>query len=428
MSLKLLVGMTLIFLGGGAWGNEIDVIDALVNPVLATTPVDPVVISAAAAASPQIVSNQGNCNKAIGIYNGLMTKANESAATASTWCMAESPKIHAGMLLVNGALSGVSIMKNMTDACSKFNKAVQLGQAAMTAYSATCTAVKYLCESNTSAAMTKLIEAKGACSTFVETSAKIKSAETLLGQMIATCNAYKLTLGSAVAGITSLLQQSGMMGKCEKALTIANCATDPTNPQCPQPLDCTKAANAQNANCICLANPNSLGCPGAVASNSVAPTFGTGSSSSRLATDKIDPGQYDGTGGADTNLISPSSGSTPSGGSLGALSPGGGGSGGSGIGTGAGDKPKADQKKGLNANILSGIDGGGGGGGFGGSRSNSAGNSALKAYMPGGAKDPSRNLASQTFGNGEVTAAGSKSNWEKVRERYVENKSSLMSP
>ncbi|MEZ0392474.1 MAG: hypothetical protein ACAH59_09675, partial [Pseudobdellovibrionaceae bacterium] len=106
------------------------------------------------------------------------------------------------------------------------------------------------------------------------------------------------------------------------------------------------------------------------------------------------------------------------------------GGGGGGLGSGnsaAGKNGAADGKetKALNPNILSGFDGGGGGGG---SRGGGGGrpDSPYGAYMPGGSKDPSRNIASKTFGNGQVTGAGSKSNWEKVRERYVDNKPTLM--
>jgi hypothetical protein len=85
----------------------------------------------------------------------------------------------------------------------------------------------------------------------------------------------------------------------------------------------------------------------------------------------------------------------------------------------------ADKKGSLNTNILSDYDGGGGGArGSGGG--GSGGGSGYNAYMPGQRKDPSRALASQNAISSQVTSAGSKSNWEKVTERYTENKPTLM--
>ncbi|MFN7453752.1 MAG: hypothetical protein ACK5RO_03740, partial [Pseudobdellovibrionaceae bacterium] len=83
--------------------------------------------------------------------------------------------------------------------------------------------------------------------------------------------------------------------------------------------------------------------------------------------------------------------------------------------------------------IMGGLDGGGGGGGgggaggggFGGS-GNDPSSSAYKAFMPGGAKDPSRSVAAQGAGSNEVTLGGGKSNFQKVRERYSENYSGLL--
>jgi hypothetical protein len=106
-----------------------------------------------------------------------------------------------------------------------------------------------------------------------------------------------------------------------------------------------------------------------------------------------------------------------------------------GLGSSASQPTAADRKAGaadaskskLNTNILSGYDGGGGGGGSrGGGGSSSNKDSQYNAYLPGGAKDPSRGIASKTFANGEITGSGSKSNWEKVHERYTDNKPTLL--
>ena len=78
----------------------------------------------------------------------------------------------------------------------------------------------------------------------------------------------------------------------------------------------------------------------------------------------------------------------------------------------------------VNTNILSGEGGGGGGGGgsFGGGSGSSR--DALRQYLPGGKRDPAQ-IAAQAVSK-EVTSQGGKSNWEKITDRYRDNKPSLL--
>ena len=77
----------------------------------------------------------------------------------------------------------------------------------------------------------------------------------------------------------------------------------------------------------------------------------------------------------------------------------------------------------MNANILGGEAGGSGGGG-GGGWNGGDGDPALRKYLPGGERDPS-SMAGKAMIK-EVTSQGGKSNWEKVRERYRDNKPTLL--
>ncbi|MEN0059187.1 MAG: hypothetical protein AAGB31_10170, partial [Bdellovibrio sp.] len=49
-----------------------------------------------------------------------------------------------------------------------------------------------------------------------------------------------------------------------------------------------------------------------------------------------------------------------------------------------------------------------------------------KEYMPGGSKDPNRGMLGEQAWKKEVTGQAGKSNWEKVKDRYQDNKSSLL--
>jgi hypothetical protein len=184
------------------------------------------------------------------------------------------------------------------------------------------------------------------------------------------------------------------------------------------------------ATCLCQTNPNSPGCPGynghGIDAQNLTPPGGAPSGTSPDVNAAMPGGGFSdsipvaGINGAGAGGAS-GSGAGAGGGAGGGGFPIGGGAGG---GT-AGKAGSADSKKALNTNILGGFDGGGGGGGGGGSsRTASADpNSAYKAYMPGGARDPS---SLKALGAGQVTGSGSKSNWEKINERYADTKPTLL--
>lgn len=112
------------------------------------------------------------------------------------------------------------------------------------------------------------------------------------------------------------------------------------------------------------------------------------------------------------------------GGNVGGSAPGGGSSGGGGSGSGGGGSGGGAGGTGeeQTADILSGFQSGGGGSGWG-SGGGAGGNSAYRDYLPGGAKDPE---SDQLQARREITPSGGKSVWEKVHERYQDNKKSLL--
>jgi hypothetical protein len=387
-----------------------------------------------------------------------ITSCQSSSSTAKTSCLTElNPKIQAASGMIGLLLSGIGSMTSTADSCGKYNKALKLAETALTTYNGMCSAGQLSCVSSCengtadlegvikairgkieadNLALAKASEAVPANAALV---AKLKAdiaaeqndivslnkEETDLSSKLRTCQGYKMNLAAASVGLMNVVKQSGMASTCQAQIGT-DCTKDPNNVACKAAsLDCTKAENSSNTQCICLANPTSPGCAGYTGQSTAFPT----------ATRGADPTAKDASvgtpnlSGVDSGVTAGAVGGGSAGGSSGLGGTGGGGGGGlGGGGTNANAKSGADGKsQKASANILSGYEGGGGGGGrSGGGRGDY--DSAYKAYMPGGAKDPSRGIASKTFGNGEVTAAGSKSNWEKVSERYMDNKPTLMGP
>lgn len=291
---------------------------------------------------------------------------------------------------------------------------------------------------------------------------------------------YGMMLAQGAIGLMQVVQQNKAAAACRDAaeqnksptacLTIAD-ATEKASciaKQCSLPqyatsntLCCTEIeANRFVGSCLqvscgtetfryhesCLAmtcsNPlykNTSGCD--VCRNSASNTCGwktTGvntDGSNKLTTDgvKLSTGATKAnspTGGSDgPNLGGGSNGSmlTPDGAKpSGAAPPSGGG--GSGLASGSGVSGSADRGVGSNSKKLStalfGGEGGGGGGfGFGGRGTASEG--GLRNYLPGGSKSAA-NVAGKFDYSKEITGAYGKSVWDKVKDRYNDNKSSLL--
>ncbi len=205
--------------------------------------------------------------------------------------------------------------------------------------------------------------------------------------------------------------------------TLSYCATNM--------VDCGLSENADKPLCICKANPRMKGCEGVSTSLATNSTLNSGSggglSSSR------NPGSLVNTP-ATANDAANFPKSTSGNGQDGVGSAAGGGSGGSSAGlsssSGGGDAAQKAAEKAAgkdSANILESGGAGGGGfrsSGFGGGYPSPDYRRNIKAFASKngiGAK-----IAGSSW-NDQVTATGGKSNFEKVKTRYQENKSSLLS-
>jgi hypothetical protein len=380
--------------------------------------------------------------------NASIQSCNEAAKTAHTYCLAQiNPKIQTAAGLIGVLLSGAGALKSTSESCQKYNQALKIAEAALTAYNGMCSAGQMSCETacdetKTQLATTKGIvekkrdaaQAAGPSGTAVYNAAvadlgQISTAEGALVTELSVCKGYKMNLAAAGVGLMNVIKQSTVASTCQGTTTVADCTKDPTNPACVNTtnVDCSKPENQSQTQCICQRAPGTAGCPGATGQNAFAAPSSNSNSLSGNSAEKLPTPNFNGT---DSSLPSPTGGASAGGAGLAGGGSGGGGGGGLGSGGQNAKAGTADGKKekGMNTNILSGYDGGGGGGG--GSRGGgyNASNSAYNAYLPGGAKDPTRGLASQTFGNGQVTGAGSKSNWEKISERYKDSKPTLIGP
>ncbi|WP_413288837.1 hypothetical protein [Bdellovibrio sp. HCB337] len=413
-----------------------------------------------------VSADYGKVRKDLATYSEAQAACRTKEDRANTFCIeARNPDVQKYVMVTQTLMAGVS---GMMDSCNKFGKLMSLGNTALGLYQAQCGSWKGMCSASCSAAVRAVKSAKAnmkvletnfvtkanAVSTKYktmtppqpqmaakyDTGAQEMKANSdsyskyyfdrelnatgdfkAVAQKLKTCESYAVQLATSALGIIGIVKSMGEANKCEEETDVA--ATTAATP-----VDCTIPANKQNnMTCICQDAPRTAGCDGgldnALAAKS-ADSLRDASTSGYIPTaggDKVNLGGDAGGMDLSSKGTDGGGGSSSPGGPMG----GGGGLGGSGGGFGgAPDKGQAANKSGLNTNILGGEGGGGGGGSWGGG---DYADPSLRQYLPGGAKDPAANgLAGQAGSPKEVTSQGGKSNWEKVRDRYRDNKSSLL--
>ena len=365
-----------------------------------------------------------------------------------------SPNIQDAVAGIN-TLAAAASASSVNDSCSTFGKAMGVAQAALTAYTAACGSAKGYCGwycSSSRDAVKKLNEAlsnkgitckiqpdqSGTCNgqlpayvTLQTTMKKLANMELVTTDIksisgkteVCTGKYVQLALSAAtgIYGIVNALKQGKSCDEASSADSSTATSTAET---------CAIEANANLPECICLKNPMLEGC-GSVAAKASMSSTGSGLSAlsatgSGTGTDGLTAADLATGSTTSTAARDPSSSS----GSTGVGAPTGGGganlSGSGGFGGGASGTDDKSGHKALDTNILAGSGGGGGGGGgMWGGGSDSSDKSGLRSYLPGGAKDPLK-MGGQQNTSKEVTGQGGKSNWEKVRDRYQDNKSSLL--
>lgn len=402
----------------------------------------------------------------LGTYSENQKPCQSREERANTFCIeARNPDVQQYVIITQTLMAGLT---GVADSCEKFGKLMNLGNTTLGVYQAQCATWKGMCASACRTAKSAVVSARTNSEalkknfeiqarkaldearspadiarleagikefpsevdvfvqTYLEPELNLSGDYRPVARKFETCKNYATQLATATLGAVGFVMSMAQAKDCHK--NSSNHFAAPT------PVDCTIPANKQNnMTCICQDAPRTPGCNSGLDSSVAAKGADTLRSAS---TSDYVPGK----GGSDKVAISDGKGSldlgskTDGGSSSSPGAPVSGGSagidGGSGLKGSAGPPGAAQKAAGLNTNILGGEGGSGGGGGGGWSSGGS--DDGLRQYLPGGAKDPSKTgdpsmgMAGSAPAMKQVTSPTGKSNWEKVRERYRDNKSTLL--
>lgn len=254
------------------------------------------------------------------------------------------------------------------------------------------------------------------------------------------CSGYGASLAQAGLGILMTVTTASQANGCKKQLSNAqaDCTKEENkfHPSCIQSvgkLNCSDPAYANNQTCICNANPNSAGCPGAVTVSSLTNDPSNGGSYSPatrgVANATVSSAGTTTPAATSAAIASKTSASTDVGGSKGGSAAGSSGFSASSL-TGSNlvqdQAVKGDSKVGYDTSVL-GSDYGSGGAGYSGGFNSANDNSTYGSHLPGGKNDPAARIAGAAAAwTKEVSSPGGKSNWEKVQDRYRDNGVTLL--
>lgn len=335
-------------------------------------------------------------------YESTRVACYGAQTTASTMCMEQTnPNIISTVAKVNLAVAGLNSLA-VNDACKGMSKIMTMAQAGMTGFLAVCGAMRLKCNmacGTTSAALSKLSGSTSgaaycqplspvggaACSAvttaYTSAIAKLKAALVLeanaadptvrpVAAKVAICSkGYGLMLASGAVSLISIVKSMKESSKCEDdsdgggSSSTASTASAATT--------ATAAAATTGSSTTTGTSTSNTSTPETASNLIVAPE-------APAATDTTTNSQVR-TAAATANQAAGARGSLTSGGS-------------------------SLSTSGASADLAS--------------SSVSEKASEYQAYMPGGTKDPSRNIAGQSAYEKEVTAAGGKSNWSKTRDAY----------
>ncbi|WP_413585722.1 hypothetical protein [Bdellovibrio sp. HCB274] len=400
-------------------------------------------------AAPKITEYKEN-------YQNNRTSCIDRQKYAAYACLENwSPAIQDGVAAVNTLMSTVGSAA-VKDSCSNFAKAMDIAKYAMTAYTGACGTMKagcgmscvsarnsledlykllygntvITCVNTTTCAAdrTRYNDARSRLAQIIKQELDKGNNLSIAGKAEVCTGKYAQLAISAAAGIYGIAQSLKQGESCEEA-SNADGATAGTTTTAEK---CAVESNANLPECICLKNPMLEGCGSTAAKASMNASEGglsaLSSGSSEAGKDGLNASDL-AVGGAEQGIDGGARSPSSSAGGVGAPVGGGGAnlSGGSGFGGGAASGDEKSGQKPLDTNILAGSGGGGGGGGmWGGGGDSDSDKSGYRSYLPGGAKDPLKMNGGATNASKEVTGQGGKSNWEKVRERYQDNRSSLL--
>ena len=402
------------------------------------------------------------------LQEAAISCSSKFSASASVCNTETSPSLISSLSQIQG-LMGVA--QGITNSCNTFSKAMNIAKMGMAAYTTTCGILQKTCDlscSRSSAELTKFqsavaaVQAKlSACAAEVMNPMVSLCSQDLIflqgnidplikkelaptgSTLVAKASVCKVDiatlLGMSIINLGTLAQSQAMSEQCKKdtAATTTPAKVDCTKDENKEKteckvasttVDCGLSANADKPICICKANPRIQGCSGVdttLATNSKLSSGGSGGSS------------LNGTSGGLTTAANTNNGSQfPSdlaknnkndGSGTGGLGAGGGASsaglsGSSGGSAGNGDKLENNATT-AKADILGGDSGGGGGGGF---RFPYSSSSAQKSQLRNLAQiNAGKKMAGQDW-KSQVTSNAGKSNFDKIKVRYNENKATFL--
>ena len=309
-----------------------------------------------------------------------------------------------------GAVSSIS------GSCEDLGKAINAANMAMSAYQVACASSQGLCESACTSVAKTYTSYNSAISTAGATASIASGVHTTeMGIMKknetvtqGACVSFKVNTANAMVGIIAGVQSYAQAKSCETKTAETG------------GIDCTNPQNASYNSKACMCTRNELPaaeCQGmgvALSGGVKAPPISSGDRSGASVS---------GEGGGPDLGIGPNDSPTASlGGSAGgAGAPVGGGSGAGGGGApGGGAQDGVSNPRRINTNIIGGFGGGGGGGGG----TGGPGYGEVDAKLLKQAAEKSRSLASQT--PPQITGQAGRSNWEKVKSRYIDNTNRLI--
>ncbi|WP_374073563.1 hypothetical protein [Bdellovibrio bacteriovorus] len=383
-----------------------------------------------------------------------------------------SPKLHETLNQVNTYMNAFGAIAGVNDSCNAAGNAMATVKAGLTAYVTACSTARAACElscSTVQSNLKRILEivnahesfscsvnpktpaiqmetALSACADFIALrDAKFEEIKAIANKdndekgtidaerksvalkNVACTYSYANMVASALTGIASMVDSMKQASRCDEAsrgTASANKADICSDSTKAKSEECV-CRNPQSPECLCFKNPRTPGCTNTLQKSA---QNGESNSAKTGATDKNNlQGKIDGSGLRNPAEAGLNAGNPNGGGDGGGNLPTGGGAGlgSSSGGSDATPTSASSTKKPLDANILGGA-GGGGGGSWNSSSISGSSSSKYRAYLPGGAKDPNKGMAGQEIWAREVTGAGGKSNWEKVKDRYRDNKNTLL--
>ena len=411
---------------------------------------------------PYATTSLATCKTALVAAQAAYTTCTNEVSAADTMCMSGS-SIPMGTIasLMGGFSAFTKITASTAQLCSQSDDVMGKISDLLVVYNGGCGGTQLLCHTGCGSAAAALTKARMACAdanqvavagaeeaaaaspvaTAMVTSCGKAAAQaaaitpTLFPAFDAatlcakTCNDYKLPLAVGAAQLVGMVKAAKASGACASAVTDCTNPSNYSNPTCSG--DCNLPQNASSQACICKANGSAPGCPGALAA-AAANNPTTSAAGGGIGGMVNGPLKASGSSGGppvlDNGPLTPggapvAKGADGSGGGSGGGGGGSGGGGSSGSGPGKGGAPAGKDSQELYAGMMQGGGAAGRGGSGWGSSAGGGGaaGGAYKAAMP-----VKGQLTRAPTAASEISGKTGKDNFAKIKDHYLEIRSSLL--